>query len=216
VLAEQEKVALDIRYGGAPSAGEGGVFAHGPVPENGDPARKLESFAKELGSRTGAEIALVKFCYVDFRTGSDVKAIFAKYQTTIAALKARHPDTTFVHVTAPVTRVEGGIKAVAKRYLGRTPQDVLENETRAAYNDLLRNAYRDEPVFDLAAVESTYPDGRAEIIELDGRKVQTMVPAYTDDGGHLNREGQLRAARALAAVLAKVPARRAVVPASAR
>ncbi len=220
MLAEEEKVPLRVLFGAPPLPASGGAFMHGAVPENGDPLRKLESFARNLGPRTDVdpEIALVKFCYVDFDARTDAAALFARYRAAIAEQKARHPATTFVHVTAPLTKVvlEGGARAFAKRILGRVPREVLENAQREEYNDLLRKAYRGEPVFDLAAIESTHPDGRRESVELEGRAVPALVPAYTDDGGHLNREGRLRAARALVGVLARVPPRGAVVPASAR
>jgi lysophospholipase L1-like esterase len=40
-----------------------------------------------------------------------------------------------------------------------------------------------------------------------GRTVPSLVPAYSEDGGHLNVEGQGRAARALLEVLADLPER---------
>ena len=44
-----------------------------------------------------------------------------------------------------------------------------------------------------------------------GSVTPTMVPEYTDDGGHLNAAGSLRAARELISVLAAVPDQRAAV-----
>jgi hypothetical protein len=52
-------------------------------------------------------------------------------------------------------------------------------------------------MFDLAAVMSTYPDGRRESFRLDGNTYDSLVPAYTDDGGHLNAVGRTHAAAGL-------------------
>lgn len=219
-LAEREKVPLRIVFGAPPLPATGPAFVHGALPENGAPLRKLESFTDKLGPRTDAdpEIALMKFCYVDFGADTDAKALLARYQATITELRGLHPRTAFVHVTAPLTRVppEAGARAFAKRLLGRVPREVLENARRAEYNELLRAAYPGDAFFDLAAVESTYPDGRRETFELDGRPIPALVPAYTDDGGHLNVDGRARAARALLAVLAAVPARGRAVAGGAR
>jgi hypothetical protein len=187
---------------GAPAGG----FLHGPVAENGNPARKLESFARALDSATGdVDVAALKFCYVDFGPGTDVAALFARYQATLAALQARHPHTTFVHFTVPLTIVQGGAKAFLKRLLGRTPYGAAENVRREEYNALVRAAYAREPLVDIARVESTAADGRPYAAEWEGRRVPALVPAYTEDGGHLNRAGRLRVARELVSVLARAP-----------
>jgi hypothetical protein len=44
---------------------------------------------------------------------------------------------------------------------------------------------------------STYPDGRRESFTMDGASYYSLVPAYTDDGGHLNGVGRTYAAAAL-------------------
>jgi hypothetical protein len=190
---------------GVPTA----TFGHGFVAANGNPRLKLQSFhrAFESGAAAGAEIGLLKFCYVDFKADTDVAALFAEYQATIVQLRAQHPATTFVHVTAPLTTVPGGIKASLKQLLGRAaPRDVLENARREEYNALLRKAYQGrEPIFDLARVEATRPDGSVEAQEWQGRMIPSLVESYSDDGGHLNGEGQLRAARELVSVLAGLP-----------
>lgn len=185
-----------------------GTFAHGGVAENGDPLRKLRSFEQALGTGPGVDIALVKFCYVDFDATTDVRTLFAAYRATLASLQARFPRTTFVHVTAPLTTLQGGPKAFVKRLLGRPPAGAAENARREAYNALLREATQGkEPLFDLALAESTAPDGRAETFEWQGRRIPALVPGYTGDGGHLRGEGRLRAARQLVSALASAPLR---------
>lgn len=207
VLAAREGVPLRVIEVAAPFGAAPGTISHALVGANGDPAGKLESFARGLaaGPADAAQIALVKLCYADFGPDTDAAALFARYQAVFAELRARHPRTTFLHVTTPLTTVQAGVKGLAKRLLGRQPYGLAENARREAYNDLLRAAYGGGPLFDLARVESTRPDGSRETVEQDGRAVPALVPAYTDDGGHLNDLGRLRAARALVAVLAAAP-----------
>jgi hypothetical protein len=126
----------------------------------------------------------------------------------VADLQARHPGTRFVHVTAPLSTVQAGPKAWVKRLLGRSPYGLVENGKREDFTSLLRNAYAGkEPVFDLALVESTLPDGGRSTVTANGRALPVLASLYTDDGGHLNEEGRLRAARELVAVLASASTR---------
>lgn len=194
------------------------TFGHAFVAENGNPIQKLQSFEQAMGPQpTNLDVVLVKFCYVDFTADTDVKTLFARYRTTIDSLRARNPGTTFVHVTAPLTTAQGGPKALVKRLLGRAPSGIIENLRREEYNALLRQAYRGrEAIFDLARVESTAPDGTALTAEWKGNVVPAMAPEFTDDGGHLNAAGKLRAARELISVLAAVPDRLAAPGAPAR
>lgn len=195
----------------ASAAGDVGpaAFGHTAVEKNGDPFQKLKSFEQAMGQQpTGLDIALVKFCYVDITANTDVKALFARYRTTIEGLQARNPGTTFVHVTAPLTIGQAGFKARLKQLIRRAPYGAIENMRREEYNTLLRQAYRErEPIFDLARIESTAPDGTAVTIEWKGSVAPAMAPAYTEDGGHLNTAGKLRAARELISVLAAIPDR---------
>lgn len=177
------------------------------IAENEYPLKKLKSFEDDMGSKpTGLDIAFMKFCYVDFTAETDAKALFTRYRTTIEGLKARNPGTTFVHVTAPLTSEQGGTKEFVKRMLGRGGSAV--NVRREEYNSLLRKTYQGrEPIFDLARVESTAPDGAAVTVEWNGIVAPAMDSVYTDDGGHLNSIGKLRAARELISVLAAIPVR---------
>ncbi len=179
--------------------GIGHVF----VAENGAPLQKLSSFRGALGEGSAADLALVKFCYVDIDASTDPRALFDAYRSTIDDLRLKNPRTTFVHVTLPLTTVQSGPKAWVKRLLGRAPYGTIENVKREQYNALLRRAYAGrEPIFDLARVESIAADGAQATVTWDGAVVPAMAPAYTDDGGHLNHAGRVRAAQELVAVLA--------------
>ena len=190
---------------GVPQATIGHTF----VARNGDPLQKLQSFEHAFGQQpTGLDIALMKFCYVDITADTDAKALFARYRATIDDLRAKNPGTTFVHVTAPLTNVQSGLKESLKKLIGRAPYGTIENIRREEYNALLRHAYQGrEPVFDLARAESTAPDGTAVTVEWNGSIAPAMAPAYTDDGGHLNAAGKLHAARELISILAAIPGR---------
>ena len=174
------------------------------VPENGDAKRKLDSFRKSVGAGSRYDVALVKFCYVDIDAETDAAALFDRYRIALNELRARNPRTVFVHATLPLTTVQTGPKAWAKRLLDRAPYGTVENVRRDQYNRLLRATYAGrEPIFDLARIESTTLDGRLVTVTWDGVTAPAMAPEYTDDGGHLNALGRTRAAREFIAVLAR-------------
>jgi len=185
------------------------TFGHTFIAENEKPFMKLDSLEKAMGTHaTNLDIAITKFCFVDFTPQTDAKALFASYQSTIKDLEARNPGTTFVHVTAPLTSDKGFLKEFVKRLLGRS--DSATNARREEYNSLLRRTYQGrEPIFDLAHIESTAPDGRPVMVEWNNKMVPSMDPEYTDDGGHLNSVGKMRAAREFISVLASIPDRSA-------
>lgn len=201
-----ENAAVSVRIVETPEAGNvpAATFGHAFLFKNGEPLLKLQSFEQAFGQHpANIDIALLKFCYVDINADTDVKALFACYQAVIGRLRVGNPGTTFVHVTVPLTKIGRGTSAPLRRLLGRAPEGAIENVRREDYNVLLRQTYQGrEPIFDLARVESTTPDGRAVTVEWNGRVAPAMVPAYTDDGGHLNLAGRLHAARKLVAVLA--------------
>jgi hypothetical protein len=112
-------------------------------------------------------------------------------------------------VTTPLMRVQSGPKALLKRLLGRSPGRYGGNFARERFNDLMRQAYGGrEPLFDLAAIESTRPDGRREVIRSGGRSAHALVPAYTADNAHLNELGRRRVAEELLVFLARLPGAR--------
>ena len=78
--------------------------------------------------------------------------------------------------------------------LGRPNRTKLANVRRNEFNRRLKERYPADPIYDLAAVMSTYPDGRQESFTMDGNTYYSLVPAYTDDGGHLNAVGRTHAA----------------------
>lgn len=207
-LAKTANIQLHI--GEVKSAKEinGAMLAHTFIAENGNPLQKLQSFDQALGTKAaGVDIAFMKFCFVDFSENTDSRSLFGRYQAKIDELRARHPGTTFVHLTAPLHVVEGGPMARMKYWLGIAPlYGSEENLRREEYNDLLRKAYQGhEPIFDIARIESTAPDGSMEKVKWKGKVIPVLFPGYTNDGGHLNETGRLRVARELVSVLATIP-----------
>jgi len=205
-LAKRSGVSIRINEVKTASGVKPATLGHAFVAKNGFPLQKLKNFNQAMGQTpSGLDIAFVKFCYVDISSKTDVKTLFSNYRATIKDLQARNPATTFIHVTAPLTIVQGGFKGKLKRLLGRAPYGVIENIRREEYNTYLRKAYQNsEPIFDLARIESTAPDGTAVSTEWQNLIVPAMSPIYTDDGEHLNTVGKLLAARELISILASI------------
>ncbi|MGE5640172.1 MAG: hypothetical protein ACM30H_08755 [Clostridia bacterium] len=207
VFFAHQSVGQNLLEGLARIADEQGVPLHIEdlrIPENGDPLRKLRNFERDVDERGGAlDVAMLKFCYVDIGEDTDVPALFEQYRATLRRLQVRHPRIAFVHVTVPLTVAQEGVKAFAKRLLGRHPYGTVENLKREEYNALLRAAYLGrEPVFDLARVESVAPDGRPVSVTWKGRSAPALAPQYSADGAHLNAAGKEAGARELLRVLA--------------
>lgn len=181
-------------------------LVHTLVGRNEDPSGKVVDFEKALDDVGGRpEVAFFKFCYIDFTASTDVEKLFGEYTAALTRLRAKYPAVTFVHVTVPLTTVQTGAKAWLKHLVGRAVWGEQENAARHRFNELLRAKLAGQPLFDLAAVEATRPDGTAQRFELGGAQVPSLVPEYSDDGQHLNSSGRRRAAEALVEVLAKLP-----------
>jgi hypothetical protein len=209
VLRDEPRIGLRVAGDEAALAGDGGTFAHGRVGKNGDPGLKTDDFARRIEGplRGRVDVAFHKYCYADIIETSDVNAIFDRYRTTMARLRADFPGVVFVHVTTPLVRVQSGPKATLKLLLGKSPGRYGGNFARERFNDLMREAYRGrEPLFDLATVESTRPDGSREAIRAGNRRGYALVPAYTSDNSHLNEVGRRRVAEELLVFLARLPA----------
>ncbi len=202
---EHPDLRLQIAYAPDPTKVSDARFVHATVGRNRYPDSKMAAFTQYLTHAAKPfDIAFFKFCYLDITAGTDVQAVFSQYEKTMAALEQQFPSTTFVHVTVPVTMVGTGPKAFLKRLLGRSSDDA-DNRRRAEYNALLRARYAGkEPLFDLVLAESTGPDGRTLTWSAEGAQYASLVPAYTDDGEHLNPVGQKRCAEQLVVTLANI------------
>ncbi len=201
-LAKEEGVALRVVQGrDAALLGEPGLV-HDAIGENEDPSRKVKDFGA-LVTTLGplAQVAAMKLCYVDFDQPRDPVLLLAEYQREVAALREKFPGLTVLHVTAPLTIVQTGLKAVLKDLLGKGRWGRKFNLARHAYNERLRAAVKGEPLFDLAEAQAGSGPGRCVDV-VDGKEIPCLRPELSDDGGHLNARGQREVARAFAAALA--------------
>ncbi len=205
------RTGVPLRIAEASSASEVGAatFAHTFVAENRNPFGKLKAFELAIGSKpSGLDVAMVKFCYLDFTTDTDARTLFSIYRAMMNNLHLRNPNTIWIHITAPLTAIQTGPKAFIKNILGITPYGVLENQRREEYNTLLRHAYAGrEPIFDLARFESTTEQGRNVTVEWHGQSIPALANDYSDDGGHLNSIGRLHVATELLSLIASLPAK---------
>lgn len=199
-VAKEAQVPLNVKLTDGSGRLEGAVIAHTHVAENTQPLKKLQSFERAMVNVGGdVQLALVKFCYIDFNPNTDVGQLFTEYQATVRRLKTSYPKVKLLHVTTPLTVVQTGWKASLKKLMGKAPYGLLENIKREQYNQLIRQTYGAEnSVFDLAHAESTQPNGSRLTYAWNGTTVPALYPGYTDDGEHLNEAGQRQAAAAFA------------------
>lgn len=82
---------------------------HVTIGQNGDPLGKIAEFDRLIRGGIGdqVDVAVFKFCYVDFHEGDDVTEVFTAYRDTMAQLEADYPDVTFVYATVPLTTERG-------------------------------------------------------------------------------------------------------------
>ena len=182
----------------------GGFIADSRIGRNNFPNEKCDDFREKVGrlEPESLDVALMKFCYADIGPQTKVEDVFDYYARTVDSLTQRFPHTTFVHVTVPYTLKTSSWKLFLKKIIGRADKSEAGNYQRNRFNALLMQRFRGAPVFDLARVESTYPDGRRESFEYDGTTVYSLIGDYTYDGGHLNETGKRLAARELIRILA--------------
>jgi hypothetical protein len=165
--------------------GDRGVFTHVVIGENGDPIGKIRDFDTWIRSGLGEriDVAFLKLCYIDFDAGTDVDEVFETYRKTFDALERDFPEVTFVAVTTPLT-TQPALRTRIKGLLGGSNQAPADNATRQRFNTLLRTSYGDR-VFDLAAFESTAPDGSRVSGTSQGEPYFALYDGYAADEGHL-------------------------------
>ena len=189
VYAALGMTAPSIGQGAAPGQ-DGGFIDHGFIGENGRPLLKIRDFAAKLraGLAERVDAAMMKLCYVDITSRTDVQAVFDVYRNTIAALQREFSHVTFIHATVPLT-TEPGLRSKAKSLLTSHGWKITPNGARERFNALIRHKYASEHLFDLAAAESTAPDGRRLAGTSGGQRYYALYDGYASDSGHLNAEG---------------------------
>ena len=180
------------------------TLAHASVGRNTDPVSKLTDFSKQLRAQAQnpPDIALMKFCYVDFDPGSDAEALFRDYSQTLRALGEEFPGVRFLHMSVPLTVRMLRLKDRVKLLLGKPLWVDEANAVRERFNERLRESHPEQEIVDIARIESTFPDGARCIETVHGVPVPSMVHSYSDDGGHLNALGQRLLATEFARVVA--------------
>src|SRR5262245_22134688 len=135
------------------------VLAHAHIGENGNPISKIDAFAAILrsGMAERVDLACMKLCYVDVKTGTDVDRIANHYQSVLAELTTEFPRVTFIHCTVPVVAMPSWPQRFLRTLLGRAHTKIIDdNLARTAYNRKLRDALGVQAaLFDIAATEST-------------------------------------------------------------
>ncbi len=204
---ENPEIRLNIVETSSQSGFNLPIFGHSPIGNNGDPKSKIHAFADFMDSGLGnrAEIAFFKFCYIDILSTTDVAVVFNTYKDTMANMKMKYPGVVFVHVTAPLRVVQTGFLVPIKKIIGRPVGGYGDNIKRNQFNDLLRKEYKGkDPIFDLAGIESTFPDGRRAAFDSEGKTYYALAADYTQDGGHLNDSGRKFVAEQLLIFLANL------------
>ncbi|MFT3929940.1 MAG: hypothetical protein QM709_06545 [Spongiibacteraceae bacterium] len=186
-LAQEQNVQLSISDS---ASNESVVINQFPIGENGNPSSKLDAFKTTLaqGAGASANVAQMKFCYIDFPPDVDPQALANTYIQQTSELATQYPHITFIATTTPLTTIQTGPKALIKKLLGKQPAGYEENWRRHQFNQTLRAHYgNSQALFDLAAIESL--QGKS-VFTLNNNAVETLPEAITDDGGHLNDVGQ--------------------------
>jgi hypothetical protein len=207
LLKENPQIELNVIETADPKSLRAPILAHSRLGKNGAPGSKIDAFSGLLkgGLREKTDIAFFKFCYVDISPKSDVKGIFSEYRKTMDILTREFPKTKFFHVTVPLTARQGGAKALVKKLIGKPIGGREDNMKRTQYNRLLKEAYDGKaPLFDLAGIESTSSNGNRSSFSRDGTIYYSLVPEYTNDGGHLNELGRRIVAEQLLIFLANL------------
>jgi len=179
-------------------------FYHFGVRKNGFPKKKCDHFKQMLidnGLGQKVDIAFFKLCYVDIEEDSNVKEIFDYYVSTMEDVKRKFPNLKILHATVPLYSHGKGIKGFIKGLIKPDNHNIKRNK----FNEKIIEKYKDsDPIYDLAKVESSYPDGRRSTFKIEGKEYFSLANEYTYDGGHLNKLGRHQAAKNLLKILSKI------------
>lgn len=209
IMASNPAIKLNVvKLGPIPSFDQP-VFAHEEVGKNEFPFTKTKAFRDRIENGLGnkIDIAFLKFCFWDIRGKTDIQAVFQNYKETLSALRAEYPKIKFVHFTIPLMAYPTGINPGIRRILHMPVEWDVDNVKRNELNDLIRREYAGkEPLFDIAAIEATLPDGGRAVFLDHGKTYDYLAPEYTEDGGHLNQEARKEVAEQLLVALARLAA----------
>ena len=205
-LVQEHALPLRVIQTREPAAVTSPAFVHFLAGQSRDYASKNAAVLRLLESPTRAQraVVLLKYCFGDINSSADVSRMFEAYRDTVDTIQFEHPDVTVVHTTIPLTTVENVFRSGANRLVGRPTQREAA-VARHRYNESVRAEFKaTEPVFDLARIEATQPDGNLAGFNAGGLIVETLAPHNTYDGGHLTPRCQRAAAEALLDLLSAV------------
>jgi hypothetical protein len=206
VYADHGVSAPLIEQGRAEPGPNGGFIAHESIEENVKP---LEDFDRAMRGGMGrqVDVAVMNLCWGDINSNTDVDALFARYRDTMAALERDFPNVTFIYVTVPLTTEPSlftELKTWVKTILGRSDffsQRV--NVARERMNALIRGEYAGRHLFDLAAIESTKPDGMRVSGRYDNQGYFALYDGYASHRAYLNAVGSKIAATSFLEAIAQ-------------
>lgn len=167
-------------------------FLHSKIGQNGYPQSKFNEFADIIHdlAKKNLNIAMMKLCFVDITKTTNIDEVFKSYVNLIETLQHQYPEIKFIHFTVPLKSEPSWINKLKDKIKGNYNYDPRDNEARNNYNELLLSKYPPKDIFDLAGVESTYPDSKREVMIIDGKPCYSLIKEYTTDGGHLNDMGK--------------------------
>jgi hypothetical protein len=188
-----------------------GALYHERVGENRNPRAKCEAFEEIIRAHSNTfDIAILKLCYVDVVDGGREGFTPERYLEVARFVKKESPATAFIPATVPLRArsqpYEGlgsRVKHAIKRGLNILDQNDRDNVARQQFNEQIRKNAGNAHVFDIAAIESTYPDGNRVESKAGGKSFYSLADELTHDGGHLNELGKRVVAREFIRVLAK-------------
>ncbi len=209
IAKENEKIQLNITETFNLHDMSVPFFAHSKIGQNREPLSKIEAFDQIVRNGVGGkvDIAFFKLCYVDITETTDVATLFNNYKMTMDRLQKEYPETFFIHSTIPLRSVDMKWATLVKKLMGNNKRDdYKDNIKRNEFNAMVRQEYEHTgKLFDIAKAESIYPNGKEENFEKDKKRYSSLIPSYTDDGGHLNEKGRKIVAAHLLKLLIEFP-----------
>jgi hypothetical protein len=177
------------------------------------PTPTIEDFAAALDAQAEHRDAFDTITFIEpprFRDddGSSVERLFDDYRRTISHLAERYPAVRLVAMTASLgVDAELTVGRMIARSLGRD-REFGRNRRRNHFNRLLLDELTGRmPIFDLARLESTRPDG-TRTFDYDGADpVYSLAPEYADRNGQLNETAERLLGEQALAFLAGLPSR---------
>ena len=217
LLADSGAPALAIvDVNGTDSLPTRGYILHTKIGQNKHPDSKCADFGRILEEKKNLiDVAILKYCFEDVENGQDAQTLFSEYQGMLTGLRKHFPSITIIPATIPLTANSGfpnwqrsAWHRKARLFFGLREGEEA-NIKRNQFNALLLEANQGKPIFDIAKIESTYPDGSQESFRKGSETYYALIEEYTNDGGHLNAMARKIAAREFIDVVASVLQKRA-------